>query len=53
MKSNKIPEEIICPNGTITGNLVDVLNSWAKSFCNLYIGIEDNNVGFLIRISCK
>ena len=32
MKSNNIPEEIICPNGTITGNLVDVLNSWAKFF---------------------
>ena len=46
MKSKKIPEEIICPNGTITGNLVDVLNAWAKSFCNLYIGIEDDNVGF-------
>ena len=46
MKSNKIPEDIICPNGTITGNLVDVLNSWAKSFCNLYIDTEDDNVGF-------
>ena len=39
--SNKIPIEIVAPNGEIITDVPKVLKKWKNDFCDLYMPVDD------------